>query len=70
MLLYMVQLIINSESIAPSNPKTAPDAPTEMFERTKRPDIKLPPSPAMTYSKPIRTVSGNREITEKSKKQK
>jgi len=42
--------------MAPNSPNTAPEAPTEMLDRTKREDITLPPSPAMMYSSPILTV--------------
>lgn len=47
---------MSSESIPPNNPKSAPEAPTEMFDWMKRADIKLPPNPEIMYSKPIRTT--------------
>lgn len=39
---------MSSESMPPSNPKRAPEAPTEMFSWMKRPDNRLPPNPEMT----------------------
>lgn len=56
LLAYIVQLVTSSESMAPSNPKRAPEAPTEMFVWMKSDDNKLPPSPEMTYINPIRTA--------------
>lgn len=53
---YNVQFVMSSESIAPSKPKSAPEAPTEMFDWMKRPEKILPPNPEMTYINPIRTV--------------
>lgn len=47
LLAYMVQLIISSESMLPSNPKSAPEAPTDIFDLINRAENKLPPSPAM-----------------------
>lgn len=47
---------MSSESIPPSNPNKAPEAPTEMFDWMNREDNRLPPNPDITYSKPIRTV--------------
>lgn len=47
----------------PSNPKRAPDAPTEILDCIKRADNKLPPIPEMTYSRPILTI-----LKEKKKK--
>ena len=45
----------------PSNPKRAPEAPTEMLlDVRKRADIKLPPNPEMTYNRPIFTVESAR----------
>lgn len=44
----MVQLAISSESMAPNNPKRAPEAPTEILSSRKRADIILPPKPDMT----------------------
>lgn len=56
------QFISSSDIMHPSNPKRAPEAPTEMlFAVRKRADIKLPPKPEMTYSRPVLTVE--REIT-------
>lgn len=52
----MVQLVMSSESIPPNNPKSAPDAPTDIFDWIKRADNKLPPNPEIRYSKPMRTV--------------
>lgn len=48
---------MSSESIPPSKPKSAPEAPTEIFDWIKRADSKLPPNPEMTYSKPTFTVN-------------
>lgn len=42
----------SSESIAPSRPNNAPEAPTEMVVRTNKDDNKLPPTPDRTYNKP------------------
>lgn len=53
---YNVQLVMSSESIPPSKPKSAPEAPTEMSDWMKSADNTLPPNPEMTYSNPIRTV--------------
>lgn len=39
---------MSSESIAPSKPNNAPEAPTEIFFLTNRADNKLPPTPAKT----------------------
>lgn len=47
---------MSSESIPPNNPKSAPDAPTDIFDWIKRADNKLPPNPEIRYSKPMRTV--------------
>ena len=47
LLAYIVQLVMSSESMPPSNPKSAPEAPTEMFDWRKSADIKLPPNPEM-----------------------
>lgn len=49
---------MSSESMPPSNPKSAPDAPTEILFWIKRDDNKLPPRPEMRYSNPIRTRRG------------
>lgn len=42
---YMIQLVISSESIAPRSPKRAPEAPTEMLFRINREEITLAPNP-------------------------
>lgn len=47
---------MSSDSMPPSNPKSAPEAPTEMFDWMKRAESKLPPNPDMTNSSPISTV--------------
>ena len=52
----MVQFVMSSDNIAPSNPKSALEAPTDIFDWINRAESKLPPNPEMTYSKPIRTV--------------
>lgn len=39
---------MSSESIPPSKPKSAPEAPTDMFDWIKSADNKLPPNPEMT----------------------
>lgn len=49
---------MSSESMPPSNPKSAPEAPTEILDWIKRDDNKLPPRPEMRYSNPIRTEKG------------
>lgn len=56
LLAYIVQFVRSSESMHPSNPNNAPDAPTEMVLRMNKQDDMLPPSPDITYSNPIRTV--------------
>jgi hypothetical protein len=43
----------------PSNPNSAPEAPTEIFDTINRADSKLPPTPEMTYSVPILTAIDN-----------
>lgn len=40
----------------PSNPKSAPEAPTEIFDCRKSAESKLPPNPEMMYNSPTRTV--------------
>lgn len=45
---YIVQLTRSSESIAPSKPNNAPEAPTEIVVRTNKEDNKLPPIPDIT----------------------
>jgi hypothetical protein len=45
---YMVQLVISSESMPPSKPKSAPEAPTEIPVWINKADNKLPPKPDMT----------------------
>lgn len=47
---------MSSESIPPNKPKTAPEAPTEIFVWMKSADKMLPPNPEIAYSNPIRTV--------------
>jgi len=47
---------MSSESMPPSKPKSAPEAPTEMFDWMKRAESKLPPNPDITNSSPISTV--------------
>ena len=54
--------MISSESIAPSNPNKAPDAPTDTLsplEAVKQ-DIRLPPRPERTYKAPILTVENSK----------
>lgn len=53
---YIVQFVMSSESIPPSRPKSAPEAPTEILDWIKRDDNMLPPKPEITYSNPILTV--------------
>lgn len=48
--------MISSESIAPSSPKSAPEAPTEILFLMKREERILPPSPDRRYITPIRTA--------------
>lgn len=40
----------------PSNPKRAPEAPTDMLAWIKSADSMLPPRPEMMYRRPILTV--------------
>lgn len=40
----------------PSKPNRAPEAPTEIVVRMNKADNKLPPTPDMVYSNPIRTA--------------
>lgn len=40
----------------PSSPKSAPDAPTEMFDCIKRAESRLPPKPERRYNRPILTA--------------
>lgn len=47
---------MSSESIPPSKPKSAPEAPTEILDWIKSDDNILPPKPDTTYSNPILTV--------------
>lgn len=47
---------MSSESMPPSKPKSAPEAPTEMFDWINRAESKLPPNPDMKNSSPISTV--------------
>ena len=42
--------------MAPSNPKSAPDAPTDTVDFAWRADNKLPPKPASRYKTPILTA--------------
>ena len=53
---YIVQFVMSSESIPPSKPKSAPEAPTEILDWIKSDDNILPPKPDTTYSNPILTV--------------
>lgn len=46
----------SSESIPPSNPNNAPEAPTDMVVLWNKDENKLPPIPANIYSGPILTV--------------
>lgn len=50
---------MSSESIAPSNPNKAPDAPTDTLSPlvSVKQDIRLPPSPEITYKAPVLTVN-------------
>lgn len=47
---------MSSESMLPSKPKSAPEAPTEIFDCINRAESKLPPNPEMIYNNPTRTV--------------
>lgn len=58
----MVQLVINSDSIAPRSPNKAPDAPTEILFLMKRDDRILPPNPESRYIAPIRTSKNGAQI--------
>lgn len=49
------QFVMSSESMAPKNPKSAPEAPTDIDFPIEIEDIKLPPKPETTYKIPIRT---------------
>jgi hypothetical protein len=52
----MVQFVMSSESIDPSKPNRAPDAPTEtpLFLK-KRAERTFPPNPDMMYIRPTLT---------------
>ena len=52
----MVQFVMSSESMAPSSPKRAPEAPTDISDLMDREDKRLPPNPEITYSIPIFTA--------------
>ena len=56
---YIDQLVMSSESMPPSKPKRALDAPTEILCWMKREESKLPPNPDITNSSPISTVLKN-----------
>ena len=56
LLAYIVQFVRSSESMDPSNPNNAPDAPTEIVLRINKHDNMLPPIPDIRYNNPIRTV--------------
>jgi len=56
---------MSSESIPPSKPKRALEAPTEILCSMKREESKLPPNPEITYSSPISTVIYNYTIVNK-----
>lgn len=58
----MDQLVMSSESMAPSKPKRALEAPTEILCWMNREESKLPPNPEITYSTPISTVIYNYTI--------
>lgn len=48
---------MSSESMPPSNPKTAPEAPTETVAGSiNRADSKFPPIPEIKYSNPTLTA--------------
>lgn len=53
---YIVQFMRSSESMAPSKPNNAPEAPTEMVVLTNKEDNKLPPIPDITYTSPMRAA--------------
>ena len=42
--------------MAPSSPKRAPEAPTDISDLMDREDKRLPPNPEITYSIPIFTA--------------
>lgn len=42
--------------MAPSSPKRAPEAPTEIVDSMNKPESKLPPIPEITYNGPILPV--------------
>lgn len=50
--------------MAPSNPKSAPEAPTEMVDLMNRADNKVPPNPDTTYRTPI--FAANRRLKKSS----
>lgn len=47
--------MMSSESMAPRNPKSAPDAPTDIDFSREIEDDKLPPMPERTYKIPTLT---------------
>lgn len=51
----MLQFVISSDSIDPSKPNRAPDAPTETPFLKKRAERTLPPNPDTRYIKPTLT---------------
>jgi hypothetical protein len=56
LLAYIVQFIKSSESIPPSKPNNAPEAPTEIPDCMNRADSTVPPKPDITYRDPILTA--------------
>lgn len=62
LLAYIVQFVRSSESMPPSKPNRAPEAPTEIVVRMNKDDNKLPPTPDIVYNKPIRTAHKIRNI--------
>lgn len=56
LLSYIDQLVMSSDSMPPSKPKRALEAPTEILCWMNRDESKLPPNPDITNSSPISTA--------------
>lgn len=56
LLSYIDQLVMSSDSMPPSKPKRALEAPTEILFWMNRDESKLPPNPDITNSSPISPV--------------
>jgi len=52
----------SSDSMPPSKPNNAPEAPTDILSGMNRADSKLPPKPDITYRNPILTAKDEQSI--------